>query len=200
MAIPEKVLTHHTLLAACLGWRLRRAGSVPARLSSVTCERSSTRTFPERVTSSPSHGVGLPAFVARAVVFTLRAKKSVKTQIPPASAAWYFSFNLEGQKQQRFLDTTDFSRVEFQFQNLPLHRRRRPKLKPHTTKVGVSQPITRRSSRLKLKYTRHKAGGIPKKGLAYSVAKFLLTTAHPSLQTFMNSLHPFYMGGRNLLC
>jgi hypothetical protein len=42
-----------------------------------------------------------------------RYRDCVKTRIPPASAAWYFSFNLK-RKQQRFLDTTDFSRVVVQ--------------------------------------------------------------------------------------
>ena len=44
-----------------------------------------------------------------------RGRDCVKTQIPPASAAWYFSFNLEMLLSRIFLDTTDFSRVEFQF-------------------------------------------------------------------------------------
>jgi len=34
--------------------------------------------------------------------------------IPPTLVAWSFSFNLRA-KQLRFLDTTDFSRVESQF-------------------------------------------------------------------------------------
>jgi hypothetical protein len=37
-----------------------------------------------------------------------------KLKIPPGFSRWYFSFNLKS-NQQRFSDTTDFSRVEVQF-------------------------------------------------------------------------------------
>ena len=42
--------------------------------------------------------------------------ETVETQIPPASAAWYFNFNLEGAAfLVVLLDTTDLSRMVFQF-------------------------------------------------------------------------------------
>ena len=37
-------------------------------------------------------------------------------KIPPASAAWSFNFKLETVFTEMAEDTTDFSRVEFQFQ------------------------------------------------------------------------------------
>jgi len=59
----------------------------------------------------------------------------VKTSIPPASAAWYFSFSLEVLRSTNLLDTTDFSRVEFQFRPSSTVQVRL-KMKYHTTKVG----------------------------------------------------------------
>jgi len=78
-----------------------------------------------------------PASAAWCFTFNLEVLRFSSLWIPPTLVAWYFSFDL-GRKQQRFLDTTDFSRVGFSFY-LTLNRRRRLNLNLHTTQVGGIQ-------------------------------------------------------------
>ena len=54
---------------------------------------------------------------------------------PPASAAWSFNFHLATICSQSPVETTDFSRVEFQFQPNQGRTKERLKLKLHATKV-----------------------------------------------------------------
>jgi hypothetical protein len=62
----------------------------------------------------------------------------VKTQKPPASAAWYFSFNLKVLRVD-FFDTTDFSRVEVQsLPNFAASKKAETET-PHDSKSVVSK-------------------------------------------------------------
>ncbi len=76
----------------------------------------------------------------------------VRTQIPPASAAWCFSFNLEGKTAKILRYHRASAAWCFSFY-LTLHRRSRPKLKHHATKVGgIKKTTPHNTSRLKLKH------------------------------------------------
>ena len=55
---------------------------------------------------------------------------------PSASAAWSFNFHLTTSLQNLRVETTDFRRVEFQFQPKQRSPKERLKLRLHPTKVA----------------------------------------------------------------